>query len=301
VDSGASIGQTIVAARLRAGLSIDELSEKTRIRPALLAGMEADDFQACGGDTYARGHLRSVATALGLDGNALLDQFSRQMGSPLRSSPSVAPIEQPTRIMDRADRSDGLRQLAGSLGIQDSHRGRIWLPVMALLAVIVIGGGMFTFLTHRGSTAALPDVIPSQSQSGTATPRPSSTSNPDPSPSSSPSITPSTSPTQSPSANPTPTSTESPTAAPASGTTVQITVTGQASWVSAATSKGGDSIYQGLLSSGESKTFTSDTNIYLVIGDAGAVTLSVNGYDLGTPGSPGQVIRHLYLPGNPTA
>ena len=79
-----------------------------------------------------------------------------------------------------------------------------------------------------------------------------------------------------------------------------MTVTGQAAWVSAAKTKGGESIYQGLLTSGETKTFTSDTTIYLVVGDAGAVSLRVNGYDLGTLGSAGKVVRHEYGPGNPT-
>ena len=71
-----TIGQTISSARIEQGLSIEELSEKTRIRPAVLTGIEADNFDACGGDTYARGHIRSIATTLGLDQAALLDEFA---------------------------------------------------------------------------------------------------------------------------------------------------------------------------------------------------------------------------------
>ena len=84
-----TIGQTIGAARIEQGLSIEELSEKTRIRPAVLVGIESDNFDACGGEAYARGHIRSVASTLGLDAAVLLDQFATQVGAPSRSAITV--------------------------------------------------------------------------------------------------------------------------------------------------------------------------------------------------------------------
>ena len=63
----ALIGPMIAAARNRARLSIDTLSERTRIRPHVLECIEVDDFEACGGDFYARGHLRTLARVFGLD------------------------------------------------------------------------------------------------------------------------------------------------------------------------------------------------------------------------------------------
>jgi cytoskeletal protein RodZ len=302
-----TIGQTIKAARVEQGLSIEELSEKTRIRPALLEGIELDDFTACGGDTYARGHIRSISTALSLDGAALLDRFVSQEGAPARASTSVAPIEQPTRIMEKANRSDGLRQLAGSLGIQDSPSGGLWLPIVSVIVMALVAAGLFVFFTHRGSNQAQPVVVVTETPSPTATPSSSPSQDPSTEPSSiaGPTDTPSTDPsadTASPDAAASDSATPDPPVSPiySSGTTVEVTVTGQAAWVSAAKSKGGESIFEGLLTAGETKTFTSDTTIYLVVGDAGAVSLRVNGYDLGTLGSAGKVVRHEYGPGNPT-
>jgi cytoskeletal protein RodZ len=297
-----TIGQTIGAARIEQGLSIEELSEKTRIRPAVLVGIESDNFDACGGEAYARGHIRSLATTLGLDAAVLLDQFATQVGAPSRSAITVEPIEQPTPIMERANRTDGLRQLAGSLGIQDAPRGRVWLPLVSALGVLLAAGGLFTFFSHRGSSQMLP--VPSASPSASVRPTPTASSTPSPDPSGgdgspSSSTEPLPSDTSSTGAVPIDSVTPDPSTSVSSGTTIELTVTGQAAWVSAATTKGGDSIYQGLLSAGQTKTFTSDTTIYLVIGDAGAVNLRVNGYDLGTPGTAGQVIRHTYGPGNP--
>ena len=73
--SEALIGPLIAAARNRARLSIDTLSERTRIRPHVLECIEVDDFEACGGDFYARGHLRTLARIFGLDPQQLLDLY----------------------------------------------------------------------------------------------------------------------------------------------------------------------------------------------------------------------------------
>jgi cytoskeleton protein RodZ len=61
------LGSQLKQARLQTGLSIAALSERTQIRAHVLESMEADDFSGCGGDFYARGHLRTVCRRLGLD------------------------------------------------------------------------------------------------------------------------------------------------------------------------------------------------------------------------------------------
>lgn len=59
------IGPEVAAARTRLGLSVDDLAARTRIRPHVLESVEVDDFAPCGGDVYARGHLRTIARVLG--------------------------------------------------------------------------------------------------------------------------------------------------------------------------------------------------------------------------------------------
>ena len=45
-----SIGETLAQARRRAGLSVAQVSEQTRIRPLIIRGIEADDYSTSGGD-----------------------------------------------------------------------------------------------------------------------------------------------------------------------------------------------------------------------------------------------------------
>ncbi|GAA4723422.1 hypothetical protein GCM10023350_02110 [Nocardioides endophyticus] len=69
------IGPELAAARTRLGLTVDQLAERTRIRPHVIESVEVDDFVPCGGDFYARGHLRTLARVLGVDAAPLLASY----------------------------------------------------------------------------------------------------------------------------------------------------------------------------------------------------------------------------------
>ena len=73
-----TLGQVIRDARIDARLSIEELSASTSIRIGLLTEMEANNFKHCGGDTYARGHLRSIANKVGIDPLTLVNLYNEE-------------------------------------------------------------------------------------------------------------------------------------------------------------------------------------------------------------------------------
>jgi cytoskeletal protein RodZ len=58
-------------------MSVEDVSSATRIRAGLIRSIEADDFDACGGAVYARGHLRSIARVIGIDPEPLLQAYDR--------------------------------------------------------------------------------------------------------------------------------------------------------------------------------------------------------------------------------
>jgi cytoskeleton protein RodZ len=70
-----SIGAELAGARRKAGLTIAEVSQRTRIREAIVRGIERDDFSACGGDFYARGHIRAIARVAGVDPEPLVREY----------------------------------------------------------------------------------------------------------------------------------------------------------------------------------------------------------------------------------
>ena len=79
-----SLGEFIQGARESAGLSIDELAERTSIRAGLIREIENNNFVHCGGDTYARGHLRNIAAIISVDAQTLIDLYNKEYSSELR-------------------------------------------------------------------------------------------------------------------------------------------------------------------------------------------------------------------------
>jgi len=70
-----TLGSMISKARIDARLSIEDLSSSTNIRVPLLRDIEANNFANCGGDTYARGHIRNIAQRLGIDPQVFLSVY----------------------------------------------------------------------------------------------------------------------------------------------------------------------------------------------------------------------------------
>jgi cytoskeletal protein RodZ len=93
-----SLGEFIQGARESAGLSIDELAERTSIRAGLLREIEKNNFVHCGGDTYARGHLRNIAPIISVDAQTLIDLYNKEHSSELRKIHDMLVENNVTRI-----------------------------------------------------------------------------------------------------------------------------------------------------------------------------------------------------------
>lgn len=78
---------------------------------------------------------------------------------------------------------------------------------------------------------------------------------------------------------------------------VKVVVTGVngLSWI-AVNDSAGITQFSGRIRQGEVRTFSDNQLIYLVVGNAGAVSLKVNGEDLGVPGKVGEVVRLEFGP-----
>ena len=77
-----SIGTTLAQARRQAGLTLTQVSQQTRLRETIIRGIESDDYSACGGDFYARGHIRAIARVVGADPAPLIEEYDRTRHAP---------------------------------------------------------------------------------------------------------------------------------------------------------------------------------------------------------------------------
>lgn len=80
-----NLGEVLLSARTSARLSIEDLAALTSIRVGLLTEMERNDFAHCGGDIYAKGHLRNIAPKIGLDPSNLIELYVQEHSLESRS------------------------------------------------------------------------------------------------------------------------------------------------------------------------------------------------------------------------
>lgn len=117
------IGPQLAAARVRLALTVDQLAERTRIRPHVIESIEVDDFEPCGGDFYARGHLRTLARVLGVDVAPLLATFEDRY--------SQAPID--AKKIFEAELATGDRGT-----IRSTRGGPNWSVLVAAVMALVL-------------------------------------------------------------------------------------------------------------------------------------------------------------------
>ena len=97
-----SLGSLITQARKSAGLSIEDLCNSTNIRASLLREMESDSFHNCGGETYARGHIRNIATKLGVDPLIFIAAFEEEQMHSARSMKDLLVENSVMRLPEQA-------------------------------------------------------------------------------------------------------------------------------------------------------------------------------------------------------
>ena len=126
-----SIGESLAEARRQAGLTIGQVSHQTRIRESIIRDIEQDDFSACGGDFYARGHIRSIAAVVGADPVPLISAYDAEHGPPgtIRAADVFEPST-PIKIRERRSPSLSL--------------------IVAVVLLAIIGFGAYRLVSHDG-------------------------------------------------------------------------------------------------------------------------------------------------------
>jgi cytoskeletal protein RodZ len=119
-----SIGEVLADARRRSGLTVTQVSQRTCIRETIIRGIERGDFSACGGDFYARGHIRSIAHAVGTDPDPLIREYDSAQGAP--QAITAADVFEPST----------------PIKLKERRRPNWSLAMLAVLAIIV---GLVTY------------------------------------------------------------------------------------------------------------------------------------------------------------
>jgi Helix-turn-helix domain/Domain of unknown function (DUF4115) len=127
-----TIGDALAAGRRQAGMTVTQVAQRTCIRETIIRGIERDDFSGCGGDFYARGHIRSIAQAVSIDPEPLIAEYDATIGAP--SAISAADVFQPVTPIRLRER-----------------RKPNWTAAMALALLAI--AGVFAYVQFGAHTA----------------------------------------------------------------------------------------------------------------------------------------------------
>jgi hypothetical protein len=107
------IGSSLREARLRRGLELDEVEERTAIRSRYLAAIEDERFVVLPKGVYRRSFLREYADFLGLDGDLYVEEYLSRY-EPDELEPTLGPS--PLRRRDRISAPTILKLSASLVG-----------------------------------------------------------------------------------------------------------------------------------------------------------------------------------------
>jgi cytoskeleton protein RodZ len=110
----ADVANRLRSAREQAGLSVDEVAARTRIKPAMLHAIERGDWDQLPGPFFARAFTRTYAKELGLAERDLLPHLEQELGPEQPSAPPV-PSREHLGAGPDADRGSGTTWLALAL------------------------------------------------------------------------------------------------------------------------------------------------------------------------------------------
>lgn len=285
------VGAALKAARERLGLTLAQAEEATKIRHRFLQALEENDHTVLGGDIYVRGFLKNYATFLGLDPNELLPPTE-----------SVVPIVTPTVGRETEILSLPLRDTSFPFGRilfmvlafvllgvaafylwQPEQRAALmnqfaaYLPLPTPTITAIVSGG------NPASTATIPEttateaVVAAPDSTPTSTPVPTATLPPR---TPTPDLTATAAPTQTPQ--------------PAQGIVLSVRVTAS-SWTQVFLDDSDSAVLERTLNEGETFEWTGQQSVFLRLGNAGGVIVTLNGQELGTLGAPGAVVNRRWV------
>lgn len=117
-------------ARLGAGMSLQELAARTKIKVPTLEAMERGEFDLLPRGVFMRGFLRACARELHLDSDLVVGQYNLERGEPAGSAAPVPVLTSPDPLL-----------------AEPTALHRHWRPVAGVVAFLIV---MF-FLTRDGT------------------------------------------------------------------------------------------------------------------------------------------------------
>ncbi|MEA4884628.1 MAG: helix-turn-helix domain-containing protein [Clostridia bacterium] len=125
------IGAMLKEEREARGITLEQVSEATKIRTKYLVAIEQGEYDVIAGEVYLKGFIRNYADCIGLDGADLIAQFSES-----RRAEEKAALRQLER--ERAGRTERSKRET-----RDRRSRNVVRVITVLLFAVVIALGLY--------------------------------------------------------------------------------------------------------------------------------------------------------------
>ena len=143
------LGEFLARVRESQGLSIDDLSDRTKISVKMLHFIEASDWKSLPVEAYVRSYLNSVSTKLGLDPKGVLKLYAEEVGSNF-VTPDMEPMK---NIAPMTDEEKQPRSKA------------VPIAIVVIVALFIVGLHFVTKGDAADSNANPPAVVAAEDSS----------------------------------------------------------------------------------------------------------------------------------------
>ena len=265
-----SVGERLRRARLDAGKTLDQVATETKIQLWILEAIERDDFSRIPGGVFIRGYLKAVARAVGANPSEVLAAYSPETAPLPVPPPPASPAPDPNEVSGTP----------------------LWQYVV-IVAMVLAGVVLWRNMTganHQVAAAPTPSRPVSAPPASLPPPAPPAATPSQPTESGATATTGATSPTAP--AEPHDGNDAATTSAPL---IVQLHANGEV-WIEAE-ADGERKVYQ-LFEQGQDLRVEGQKEIRLLVGDAAAVSFTINGKPGRPLGGTGVVRQFVVSPAN---
>jgi cytoskeleton protein RodZ len=277
MNSLASIGETLRRRREERGLSLEQASFQSKVPLRLVQTLESDDYQYLPDPLYLTGLLRNYAGFLGLDPSGLDAEFQRAIHRRPPPMPATAAPRPATALPWKTAR---------------------WTVAAILMAAPLLLVALFLATMRESDNVAPSPAVEPKTEivapaGGEAVASADRLTDGTASPASPAPVAEAPAPRAEPPAATLPAATK-PAAAGASAGHVLIARAQEQTWLSVRADA--QDRREVLLQAGQTARFEAEATFHVIVGNAGGVTLSLDGTPLPPLGRPGEVVRDLILP-----
>jgi len=291
------VGETLRRTRLKRNLQLEEISNELKISTRFLQAIESDQYDKLPGGIFAKSFVRQYARLLGLDEEDIAGRVQQvlapEVPQPVQKAKqaSVAPIQVPKvdeweRVGDKRFRWSG------------------WLSAVVLVAVMLVCSAVYAWMQRPKSPPVTAQSSPHMQSGAQSAPVPAplatqpapSVTAPPPSP-----VEPAAAPAQvveqrpaeqkpaeQKPAEPKPAPAAARVTPPNPDATVHVEITAdEAVWMLARAD--GKYAFSATMDAHTTRTVEGVKEVTLRLGNAGGVTILLNGKSIGPPGPKGQV------------